>query len=140
MRKILLALVTTLLVGSATAGVFVDYQCEAPNLPYINKLVLQGEVELYTPAGIFEGNQIELALTAAGLNMPTLNYFEERTGAVTYYPAGQMALNEVFHITSVDKDGAIKLVNILIGHPGKLSSFVRTADGREFRGKCSFSF
>ncbi len=140
MKKTLLALVTALFMTSASAAVWVDYVCSSPDFSYINKIDIQGSFDLQNGVGQFEAFPLDMSLETMSAGYASTLFFEdyELSGEMKYYAPGVLAKGEIFHLQSVNKnpDSEIKLVNLLIGHPGQLSSQVVLKNGTTFKGRC----
>tara|TARA_R100000656_G_scaffold115747_1_gene88333 strand:+ start:1271 stop:1687 length:417 start_codon:yes stop_codon:yes gene_type:complete len=135
--KILAAL--CLFISSAHAGQFIEFSCEAPAVSYIFKLEAQGTVELdinnvnYTEAH----GWMEATLVDAGFNPVATSINGVEMVGKSRLIEGDM-IKPYYHVQLKPVGVSdVQVVNLLLGHGGKLSSNVRLKTGHEYRGKCA---
>lgn len=123
----------------AHAGQFVEFKCESPTASYIYKLSAEGtvEIELQNPDYKEAHGWIEATLVDAGFNPVATSINGTELVGNSRLVEGD-TLKSYYHVQLKPVGiSDVQVVNLLLGHPGPLSSFVRLKSGHEYRGKCA---
>lgn len=136
--KYLIALCLSLF-SVAHAGQFVEFKCESPAVSYIFKLAAEGtvEIELHNVGYQEAHGWIEATLVDAGFNPVATSINGTELVGKSRLVEGD-TLKPYYHVQLKPVGiSDVQVVNLLLGHPGPLSSFVRLKSGHEYRGKCA---
>lgn len=128
-----------LLISVAQAGQFVEFNCESPAVSYIFKLEAQGTVEIEMQNIDYKEAHgwMEATLVDAGFNPIATSINGVEMIGKSRLIEGDM-INPYYHVQLKPVGNSeVQVVNLLLGHGGKLSSSVRLKSGHEYRGKCA---
>lgn len=122
----------------AHAGQFIDFKCTSLDASHIFKLNATGTIELDLNDTSYQESHawMEASLTDAGFNSVARLYSNiELVGKSrlvvdqTKFPFYHVQLKPV-------GDSEIAHVNLSIGFPNPIASYIRLKSGHEYRGKC----
>lgn len=128
-----------LFCSTAYAGQFVEFECTSPSVSYIFKLSAQGSVEIEVQNSVYEEafGWMDATLVDAGFNQVATSINGVEMVGKSRLIEGD-TLKPYYHVQLKPVGlSDVALVNLLLGHPGHISSFVRLKSGHEYRGKCS---
>lgn len=141
--KSLLAFLLALSSISSFATTLIKFQCTQTDYPYINKFMLEGEVEVYEmpsndETSRFWRDNFSFNLTKAGTNAEASEQIEvSAAGTIKTFAPGVFTTNEVTLVRSLPKQANGYYINLLLDYPANNASTIRTADGREYKSNCS---
>ncbi len=128
-----------LFYSSAYAGHFVEFECSSPSVSYIFKLQAAGSVEIDVQSVEYSEafGWVDATLVDAGFNQATSTINDiELAGKSRLIERD--TLKPYYHVQLKTVGlSDVATANLLLGHPGQLSSVIRLKDGREYRGKCT---
>ena len=130
MKKIL----STLLVLTNIYAQQMTIECEMPGLTTENQFALYGNVVV--DGDEFEAN-FQVFTRARGNESEVVEFGLQRSGKVITYPAGDITINEITQLQSVEKEGFVQFVNLVGNFPGLLSSTIRFQSGYTYRSMCT---
>lgn len=134
-----ITLFVSMLISCLSFAEMRTINCEMPTPIYVHK------ADIYAQAYLEEDQKItfygHFKLKMAGNSSDESLHYAALEGNYKVIPAGQMAVNEVMHISLLNKNKEeyIQHANILIDHPTPMASFFRTNDGVTYRANCSLN-
>ena len=137
---VLLAVVASL---NSFAKTTIKIQCQEMDYPFVNRFSLNAELEVSTTLrslGVarFYNQSLTMSLTNRGVDGTTSETIEVNSrGKVKYFGPGTLSNNEVILIQSTAKDSEGYFINLLLDHPTKNSSQIRTTDGKVYKSNCT---
>lgn len=135
MKKLITAALLLTLSQVSFANEFLDVECKSLDLNHINKLELSGSFFVSSTgssAGLFD-----MSTTDAGNNQRTVTHNDVLlVGEAKYFP--NQELKPFWEISLIDQESEnIVQASLLVNYPGPLSSFVRFANGKVYKGNCT---
>lgn len=139
--KALIILITAMSFNTYAATL--KYTCEAPNLSYLNRFDAEGTLEVYEDKkeGEYKVYYTSLKITAtkAGNNEEAKELtLKGLTGSLIKVDS-QFTKNPYYSLKLQDKSKKV-LTLLNIDYPTKLSSKIRTSDGRLYKSTCKLKY
>lgn len=132
-------LILSVFLSFSHAAEVVDFKCTSLDASYISKLNATGSLELDLEATEYQPSKawLEASLTTAGFEPTVFTVNEVELVGKSRLIVGQTKY-PYYHVQlrPLEEGSEIALVNLAIGFPHPMSSYIRLKTGHEFRGKC----
>ena len=149
MKKSILLFITTLLMMTSAQAENINFKfnCEGPNLHYINQFFLQGNISISEEEfSLLDRQGLELSdinleaqVTNAGYDtVENILVMNDLKGTLKKYEAGVLTTDVFYHLelmTSKDSDQFI-YTRFNINYPGFLTSKIRVNNLKEYKAIC----
>lgn len=115
---------------------FATIECEMPGYPYVHKMSMSANLEMTADGSAYINAWIDTQ--KSGYKSRAKSHESDFVGSYKVFAPGEMAKHQVMHfkLFSATESSEVEYASILIDHPTKMASFVRTKDGYHYNADC----